>query len=146
MAEAREQRGAASDLVGLGPARGHELFELTAMGPAEVREGRPRICTGGGGIVRAAHGAHRVVEAGERVLRAREEEVVHGGQQNERPALGEWGPFEDGEHVLVVGHPAADGGVGGRAIALGHGGEAAEVVGEWLLDEHRINSSPAAAD
>ena len=63
---------------------------------------------------------------------------MHGGQQEEGPALGERRSVEERQHLVVVGHAAADGGIGGAAVALGHGGEAAEVVGQRLLDEHRV--------
>ena len=70
---------------------------------------------------------------------------MHGRQQEEGPPLGEWRPVEQREHAVVVGHAPADGGVGGAAVALGHGGEAPEVIGQGLLDEHAVRSWPAAA-
>ena len=95
---------------------------------------------------RAAHLGHRVVERGERVVGAREEQVVHGRQQQEGPPLGERRAVEEREHDVVVGHAAADGRVGGAAVALGHGGEAPEVVGQGLFDEHAaVRSWPGAA-
>ena len=61
---------------------------------------------------------------------------MHGGQQEEGPALGQRRAVEQRQHLDVVGHAPADGGIGGAAVALGHGGEPPEVIGQRLLDEH----------
>ena len=61
---------------------------------------------------------------------------MHGRQEQEGTSLGERRAIEEREQVVIVGDRAADGGVGGAAVTLDHGGEAAEVVGQWLLDEH----------
>ena len=70
------------------------------------------------------------------MLHARQEQVVHRGQQEQGPPLGERGQVEERQHALVVGHLPADGRVGGAAITLDDGGEAAEVIGQRLLDQH----------
>ena len=74
------------------------------------------------------------------MLGSREEKEVHGGQEQERAPLGERRVVEERQHVVVVGDAPADGWVGGAAVALDHGGEAAEVVGQRLLDEHAVRS------
>ena len=61
---------------------------------------------------------------------------MHRGEQEERAALGQRGPVEERQDLVVVGHGPADGGVGRAAVAFDHGGEAPEVIGQWLLDQH----------
>ena len=70
---------------------------------------------------------------------------MHRGEEQERTALGEGSAVEQREHLLVVGDAPADGRIGGAAVALGHRREATEVVGQRLLDKHRVRSSRAAA-
>ena len=84
----------------------------------------------------AADAGHRVVVGGQGMVGSRQEQVVHRGQQDEGPALGQRRVVEQGEHLVVVRHAAADGRVDGAPVTLGHGGEAAEVVGQRLVDEH----------
>ncbi len=72
------------------------------------------------------------------MLGAGQEQVVDGRQQDQGSPLGECCPVEEGEHAVVVGHAPADGGVGGATVALGHGGEPPEVIGQGLLDEHAV--------
>ena len=72
------------------------------------------------------------------MLGARQEEVVHRSQQQQGPPLWEGRPVEKGQHAVVVGHAPADGGVGGAPVALGDGGEAPEVIGQGLFDEHAV--------
>ncbi len=106
------------------------------MHAAEVREGGGDVALGWAIGCAAADDDHRVVERRQGVLGAREQQEVHGGQEQQRPSLGERRAVEEREHLVVVGHGPADGRVGGAAVTLDHGGEAAEVVGERLLDEH----------
>ena len=61
---------------------------------------------------------------------------MHGRQQQQRAPLGERGPVQEREHVFVVGHAAADGGVRDAAVAFDHGGEATELLAQRLLDQH----------
>ena len=61
---------------------------------------------------------------------------MHGGQEQQGAPLGERRAVEERQHVVVVGDAAADGGVGGAAVTLDDCGEAPEVVGQRLLDEH----------
>ena len=70
------------------------------------------------------------------MLRAGQQEVVHGGQQQQGAALGERGTVEERQHVAVVGDAAADGGVGPAPVVLHDGGETTEVVGQRELDQH----------
>jgi hypothetical protein len=70
------------------------------------------------------------------VLGAREQQEVHGRQEQQGTPLGKRRASEERKEVVIVGCPAADGGVGGAAVTLDHGGEAPEVVGQRLLDEH----------
>ena len=79
---------------------------------------------------------HRVVERRQRVLDAREQQEVHGGQEQQGTPLGERRAGEEREQVVVVGDGAADDGVGAAAVTLDDRGEASEVVGQRLLDEH----------
>ncbi len=65
-----------------------------------------------------------------------QQEIVHRGQQDEGTALGQGCVVEDGQHLVVLRHVAADGRVDGAPVTLGHGGEGAEVVGQRLVDEH----------
>ena len=71
---------------------------------------------------------------------------MHSRQQEEGPPLGERARVEQREHLGVVGHAPTDGRVGGAAVALGHGREAPEMIGQGLLDEHRVRSWRAAGD
>ncbi len=61
---------------------------------------------------------------------------MHRRQEQQGTPLGEWRAGEERQQVVIVGNRAADGGVGGAAVSLDHRGEAPEVVGQWLLDEH----------
>jgi hypothetical protein len=67
---------------------------------------------------------------------AREQQEVHGGQEQQRTSLGEWRAIEEREQVVIVGDGATDGGVGAATVTLDDRGEAPEVVSERLL-EHR---------
>ena len=88
VAEAGQQAGAAPDLVGLGRAGGDQPLDLGAVLLAEVGEGR--CCAAGrpGRPLGAAHRRHRVVERGQWVLDAGEEQEMHGRQEQERAPLG----------------------------------------------------------
>jgi hypothetical protein len=70
------------------------------------------------------------------MLGAREEKEVHRRQEQEGTSLGERRATEERQQVVFLGDRAADGGVGGPAVTFDHGGEAAEVVGQWLIDQH----------
>ena len=82
---------------------------------------------------------------GQRVLDAGEEQEVHGRQQQERPALGEWCSVEEGEHLVIFGHGPADDRVGGAAVPLDDRSEGPEMVGQRLFDEHGVRSWRGAA-
>ena len=125
---------------------GDQRLQLGAVRPAKIGEV-------GGGVARR-HGpgggpedvGHRVVVRGQRVRHARQKQVVHGRQQQERAALGERCAVEQRKHLGVVGCGATDGRVDGAAVALDDGGEAAEVVRERLVDQgHRLSNWLARA-
>ena len=137
VAEAGEKRGTTTDLVGLGRTGGDQSLELDATATAKVGEDRrdvTRRWRSGRGTL---HEADRVVERGQRVSGAREQEVVHRRQQKQGAALGERSSTQECEHFFVVGHAAADGGVGDAAVTFDHGGEVTELLAQWFLDRHR---------
>jgi hypothetical protein len=70
------------------------------------------------------------------VPRAREQEVVHSRQQEQRPSLGERCPGEECEHLVVIGHGPADGAIGGTTVSFDHSGEGPELLVERFLDQH----------
>ena len=96
------------------------------------------VTVGRGCVGDAAHEGHRVVVGGERVLGPREEQPVHGGQEEQGAPLGERRAVEEGQDVGIVGDAPADGGVGAAAVALDRGGERPEVARERLVDEHEL--------
>ena len=143
-AQRGQQGGAPSDLVGLGDAGAHHVAQRVTVLLAEAAEGRDHVATG---TTRrpTTHGGHGVVPVGERVVGTGQEEVVHGGQQQDRPPLGGRGPVEQCQHLGILGHPAADGGVRGPPVALDRGRQGPEVVGQGEVDDHRLRSWPARA-
>jgi hypothetical protein len=70
------------------------------------------------------------------MLSAGEEEEVHGRQEQQRASLGDRRAGKERQHIVVLSDGAADGGIGGAAISVDHGGEVTELVAERLLDEH----------
>jgi hypothetical protein len=50
--------------------------------------------------------------------------------------LGDRRAGKERQHIVVLSDGAADGGIGGAAISVDHGGEVTELVAERLLDEH----------
>ena len=111
-------------------------LDLSAVHVAEVGEDGGDIIPGRRGGRDASHGCHRVVERRQRMLGAREEKEVHSCQEQKGTPLWEWCAIEERQQVVMVGDRAADGGVGRTAVTLDHGGEASEVVGQRLFDEH----------
>jgi hypothetical protein len=70
---------------------------------------------------------------------------VHGGEEKERATLWQGRFVEERKHAGIVGDAPADRWIDDASVALDCGREAAEVVGEWELDQHPIRSWPARA-
>jgi hypothetical protein len=64
------------------------------------------------------------------VIHSRQEEDVHGSEEQKRASLGEWRVVEERENSCIVGDASADGRIDDATVALDRGGEAAEVVGQ----------------
>jgi hypothetical protein len=79
------------------------------------------------------------------VLHSREKKEVHGGEEQERSTLRQWGVVEERQHPWIVGDAAADRWIDDASVALDRGREAAEMVGERKLDQHLIRSWRAGA-
>jgi hypothetical protein len=128
--EAHHERPAPRDLVRLRAAGADDRANVVRPPEREVREPLRRF---GIGLPRAPHG--RVVP-GQRIGRAREEEIVHGPEQQVGAALARLGVQEQGEHVGPLGEPGADRGVerGGRpGLEFGEPAElAAQLVEEQV--------------